>query len=147
MKNLLKYYYFKKDSPSWYSVCTMKDQSVSANSVRNWVEKADRFAAMFGAMDQVLRTPKPFAGQAYKKIAMVDMEEGPDYNRFHGFDESHVYGHVFYLNDQLYKKFILVAKKGICSWRIEINIPSETEQIIAPDFVPAGQTFGSFYPI
>lgn len=56
------HYYFKKDSPSWYSVCTMKDQSVSANSVRNWVEKADRFAAMFGAMDQVLRTPKPFTG-------------------------------------------------------------------------------------
>lgn len=141
------HYYFKDNSPSWYSICTMKDKSVSVNSVRSWVEKADRFAAMIGDMDQVLRTPKPFIGQVYKKVAMVDMDEWPDYNRLHSFDESHVYGHVFYLNDQLYKKFILVAKKNICSWRVEINIPSDTEQIYPPDFVPAGQTFGSFYSI
>lgn len=141
------HYYSKENSLSWYSICTMKDQSVAANSVRNWVEKADRLATMIGAMDQVLRIPKQFKNQAYKKVAMVDMDEWPDYNQLHSFDESHVYGHVFYLNNQIYKKFILVAKKNNSSWRVEINTPSDTEQIIPPDFIPAGQTFGSFYPI
>lgn len=75
------------------------------------------------------------------------MEEWNDYNQLHGFDESRVYCQVFYLNGQLYKKFILVARKRDCSWRVEVNIPSETEQVLPPDFVPAGQTFDSFYPL
>jgi hypothetical protein len=85
--------------------------------------------------------------RAYQKAALYDMEEWPDYNQLHGFDESHVYSHVFYLDHQLYKKFILVAKKWDCSWRVEVNILSEHEQIMLPDFVPAGQAFGSFYPL
>ena len=141
------HYYFKAGLPAWYCICTMKDDSVINNSVRNWVEKADHFAVMIGAMDQVLMAPKMMRGKAYEKVGMVDMGEWPDYNTLHGFDESHVYGHVFYLNGQLYKKFILVAKRQDCSWRAEVNIPSESEQIIPPDFVPAGQTFGSFYPL
>lgn len=141
------HYYYKEDSPSWYSICTMKGGTVESTPVRNWVEKADQFAVMLGAMDQALRTPKSFRGRAYKKVALVDMEEWNAYNQLHGFDESHVYCHVFYLNEQLYKKFILVARRNDCSWRVEVNIPSETEQILPPDFVPAGQTFGSFYPL
>ncbi len=31
--------------------------------------------------------------------------------------------------------------------RVEVKSPSEHEQIIQPDFVPAGQTFGKFYPL
>ena len=141
------HYFFRAGSPAWYCVCTMKDNSVINNSVRSWVEKADHLATMIGAMDQVLRTPKAMRGKAYKKVNMVDMGEWPDYNTLHGFDESHVYGHIFYLDDQLFKKFILVAKRQDRSWRIEVNIPSEIEQIIPPDFIPAGQTFGSFYPL
>lgn len=141
------HYYYKEDSPSWYSICTMKGETVKSTPVRNWVEKADQFAVMLGAMDQALRTPKSFRGRAYKKVALVDMEEWNAYNQLHGFDESHVYCHVFYLNKQLYKKFILMARRNDCSWRVEVNIPSETEQILPPDFVPAGQTFGSFYPL
>lgn len=141
------HYYYKESSLSWYSICTMKDESVKNNKVRSWVEKADHFAAMSGAMDQVLRLPGPLRGRAYKKVALADLEEWNDYNRLHGFDESHVYGHVFYLDAQLYKKFILVARKDDRSWRAEVNIPSETEIILPPDFVPAGQTFGSFYPL
>lgn len=141
------HYYYKESSPSWYYICTMKDGSVKNNTVRNWVEKADHFAAMLGVMDQVLRISRPLRGRTYRKVALLDMEEWNDYNRLHGFDESHVYGHVFYLNAQLCKKFILVARKHDCSWRVEVNIPSETEKILPPDFVPAGQTFGSFYPV
>lgn len=141
------HYYFKPGSPTWYCICTMKDNSVVNNTVRNWVEKADHFSATLGAMDQVLRIPKAIRGKAYKKVAMVDMGEWPDYNTHHGFDESHVYGHIFYLDGQLYKKFILVAKRQTCSWRAEVNIPSNLEQLIPPDCVPAGQTFGSFYPL
>ena len=141
------HYYCKEGSSAWYSVSSMKDGSVLNNPVRNWVEEVDRVVEMFGVMDQVLRVPKTLKGKTYKKIDMVDMEEWPDYNELHGFDESHVYGHIFYLDDQLYKKFILVAKRQDYSWRIEVNIPSEHIQMIPPDFVPAGQTFGKFYPL
>ena len=141
------HYYCKEGSLSWYSVCTMKDRSVLNNSVKSWVEKADHFTTMMGAMDMVLRTPESFRGKTYKRVEMFDMGEWTDYNALHGFDESHVYGHVFYLDSQLYKKFILLAKKSDCSWRIEVNFPSDNEKILPPDFLPAGQTFGEFYPI
>ena len=141
------HYYTKKKSRSWYSVSIMKDRSVADNTVCSWVEKADRFTEMFGIMDQVLRTPAPMRGKTYQEVAVFDLEEWPDYNWIHGFDESHVYARVFYLDRQLYKKFILVAKKQDISWRVEVNTPSETEQIIPPDFVPAGQTFGCFCPV
>ena len=141
------HYYCKEGSSAWYSVNTMKDDSVLNNPVCNWVEGADGLAEMFGAMDQVLRVPKTLRGKTYKKFYMMDMEEWSDYNELHGFDESHIYGHIFYLDDQLYKKFILVAKRQDYSWRIEVNIPSEHIQMIPPDFVPAGQTFGKFYPL
>lgn len=141
------HFYWKEDSPSWYSVSTMKDVSVPKSPLESWVEKADAFALRFGAADHVLRMPKAMRGRSYRKVALVDMEEWPDFNRIHGFDESHVYAHVFYLEEQLYKKFILVARKGDVSWRVEVNIPSEHEQIMPYDFVPAGQTFGAFYPL
>lgn len=141
------HYYYKEDSLSWYSIYTMKGSAVKSTPLRNWVERVDYFAAVMGVMDEVLKTPRLLRGKKYKKVAFVDMEEWSDYNRLHGFDESHVYGHVFYLNDQLYKKFILLARKSDYSWRIEVNIPSKTESICPPDFVPAGQTFGSFYPL
>ena len=141
------HYYFKDGQAAWYSVCTMKHESGRENSVRSWIERADQFMMMAEAYDMVLRVPKNMRGKTFKNVAMYYVEQNELYNQLHGFDESHLYCRVFYLGDQLYKKFILVAKKDDWSWRIEENIPSRSEEIEPPDFVPAGQTFGKFYPV
>ena len=100
------HYYYKTGSLSWYCICTMKDALVANTPVRNWFEKEDQLTVMFGASDMFLRTPQTMRGKAYKKVSIVDLGEYPDFNMQHGFDETHVYGHIFYLGDQLYKKFI-----------------------------------------
>lgn len=141
------HYYFKDGQPNWYSISTMKHESVRRNSVRSWVERADNFAFAVGAYDIALQVPEPRRGQEYKAVAAYYIGQEELYNQLHGFDESHIYCRVFYLGGQLYKKFILVAKKDDWSWRAELNFPSKTEEIIPPDFVPAGQTFGKFYPL
>ena len=125
----------------------MKHESVRKNSVRSWIERADQFMLMAEAYDMVLRVPKSMRGKTFKNVAMYYIEQNEMYNQLHGFDESHVYCRVFYLGEQLYKKFILIAKKDNWAWRVEENIPSRSEQIEPPDFVPAGQTFGKFYPV
>jgi len=139
------HFFHKPQSDSWCTVSTMKGESVKNTPVCKWVE-SDNVLMMFGATDQLLRLPKPFRNLTYRRVALLDMQECFEYNKLHGFDESHVYCHVFYLNNQLYKKFILVAKKQNTSWRVEVNIPSNTESILPPDFTPPGMVFGSFYP-
>ncbi len=140
------HYYMKNGSSVWYSISTMKHESVLENSPREWVEKADGFLIMFDAWEQVLRIPEPFRGREVTNIDIVNLGSSEEYNRLHGFDESNVYCRVFCCGEQIYKKFILVAKKDDWSWRAEVNIPSDTKVIIPSDFVPAGQTFGEFYP-
>ena len=140
------HYYCKEGSPAWYSISTMKDESVQTNSVRNWIDKTDGLFRRFGAMDQLLRVPKALRGKPCREVATVYLGQAATYDRLHGFDESHVYCRVFFMDEALYKKFILLAKKKDCSWRVEVNIPSDYERIIPPDFVPAGQTFGKFFP-
>ena len=141
------HYYFKDGVKAWYSISTMKHESVRTNSVRSWVERADNLSFMIGAYDIALRVPESFKGQEFRNVNAYDMGEEVLYNELHGFDESHLYARIFYLGEQVYKKFILVAKKDDWSWRVEVNIPSTSEEILPPDFVPAGQTFGKFYPV
>ena len=141
------HYYFKEDSKAWYSVSTMKHKSVRTNSVRSWVEKADALQLALGAHDLALRVPPSFRDREYRNVGMFYVEQNYLYNELHGFDESHLYCRIFYLGGQLYKKFLLVAKKDDWSWRVEENIPSRSEAIEPTDFVPAGQTFGRFYPV
>ena len=138
---------FTENSKPWYSIHTMKHESVMRNSVSTWVEKGDHFSFMMGFYDSALRVPQPLRGQEFKDVRMYYIEQNELYNQLHGFDESHLYARIFYLGEQAYKKFILVAKKDDWSWRVEVNIPSKSEEIEPPDFVPAGQTFGKFYPV
>lgn len=63
--------------------------------------KADYFATMIAIIAWVLRTPKLRGGKAYKKVAMVDMGEWTNYNQLHGFDESHIYGHILFYRPEL----------------------------------------------
>ncbi len=140
------HYYCKEGEQAWYTVSIMRHESVRHNSVRNWVEKADYFAFAMGMYDIALHVPPSRRGKEFKDVGMYYIEQNEKYNQLHGFDESHLYCREFYLGDQLYKKFILVAKRDDWSWKVEVNIPSISEKIEPPDFIPAGQTFGRFYP-
>ena len=40
------HYYFKDGQAAWYSVSTMKHESVRDNSVQSWIERTDQFMLM-----------------------------------------------------------------------------------------------------
>ena len=126
------------------TISKMNNEYIHTSNLRDLVE--NQFALMID-YDNILRIPQHMRGKTFKDIAMYYIEQNDLYNQLHGFDEAYVYCRVFYLDKQLYKKFILVAKKDDWAWRIEENVPSLSEEIEPPDFVPAGQTFGRFYPI
>lgn len=139
------HYYYKEEAPAWYSISTMEHESICYNTVREWVEVADMMQMEMGNVDEMLRLPGYMCGRRYCGAGMYDLGEYSAYNRAHMLDESHVYAHVFYLDDQLFKKFILLARRNDWSWRLEVTFPSNMEIITPADFVPPGQTFGRFY--
>ena len=138
--------YWKPDSPSFVSVSTMKGPSVKTSSLRNWVEAQDQMGLLFGSMTPFLNIPSKLETGEYRRVGMIDLGQEAVYNTLHGFEETHVYCHVFRLGDTLYKKFILIAKRGTSSWKAECTIPSETERLLPPELVPPGMVFGSFFP-
>lgn len=139
--------FWKPDSPSFCSVSTMKSPSVKTSSLRGWVESSDLMGLMFGTMIPFLNLPSPWKAGAYRRVGMHDLGESTAYNRLHGFEETHVYCHVFYLGETLYKKFILCARRNTSSWKVECTIPSRQEALLPTDTVPPGQAFGSFFPV
>lgn len=140
------HYYANPETPFWDTVSTMKHESVSTGSVVRWIQ-SDELSERMGAVDAFLRRPEFMRGRAYRAAAMLyDLGESAAYNTEHGFDESHVFCRVFYLDEQIYKKFILLARRKDWSWRCEVNIPAQRAEIMPPDFVPPGLVFGSFFP-
>ena len=101
---------------------------------------------LFGEMKPFLNLPSGLANGEYRRVEMHDLGECTAYNKLHGFGETHVWCHVFYLGDNLYKKFILCAKRNTSSWKVECTIPSDLEALLPTDAVPPGQVFGSFFP-
>lgn len=139
--------YWKPDSPSFVSISTMKGPSVKTSRLRNWVEAQDQMGLLFGNMTPFLNIPSKMEAGEYRRVDMIDLGQEAGYNTLHGFQETHVYCHVFRLGDTLYKKFILIAKCGTSSWKAECTIPSETERLQPSDLVPPGMVFGSFFPM
>lgn len=138
--------FWKANSPSFCSVSTMKAPSVKTSNLRGWVESADRMGMLFGDMTPFLNLPSGLATGEYRRVEMHDLGECAAYSKLHGFEETHVWCHVFYLGDTLYKKFILCAKRNTSSWKAECTIPSNSEALLLTDAVPPGQVFGSFFP-
>lgn len=138
--------FWKRDSAAWCSVSTMKGATVKTSNLRNWVEASDQMAMLFGGMIPFLNLPSQRETGEYRRVSMYYLGENASYNKLHGFEETHVYCHVFYLGDQLYKKFILCAKKDAVSWKVECTIPSAAEALSPTDTVPPGLVFGSFFP-
>ena len=138
--------FWKPGSPSFCSVSTMKSTSVKTSNLRGWVESGDQMGMMLGAMTPFLNLPAGLAAGEYRRVKMYDLGECADYNKLHGFEETQVYCHVFYLGDILYKKFILCARQNTFAWKAECTFSTDSEVLLPTDTVPPGQIFGSFYP-
>lgn len=138
--------FWKPDSLSFCSVSTMKSPSVKTSNLRNWVEANDQMGMLFGDMIPFLNLPAGLANGEYRRVEMHDLGECAAYNKLHGFEETRVLCHVFYLGDTLYKKFILCARRDTSSWKAECTFPSDSEALQPTDTVPPGQILGSFFP-
>lgn len=138
--------FWKTGSPSCCSVSTMKAPSVKTSNLRGWVESNDQMGLMFVEMVPFLNLPSQWEAGEYRRVQLYYLGENTTYGKLHGFEETHVYCHVFYLGDKLYKKFILCVKKNTTSWKVECTFPSEREVLLPTDTVPPGQIFGSFFP-
>lgn len=137
--------FWKADSSAFCSVSTMKTPSVKTSDLKGWVESTDRMGMLFGDMTPFLNLPSGFANEEYRRVEMHDLGECAAYNKLHGFEDAHVWCHVFYLGNTLYKKFILCAKRDTTSWKAECTFPSDSEALLPTDAVPSGQVFGSFF--
>lgn len=124
----------------------MKAPSVRTSNLQNWVEANDQMGMLFGNVKPFLNLPSGLANEEYRRVEMHDLGECPAYNKLHGFEETHVYCHVFYLSDTLHKKFLLCARRDTTSWKVECTFPSDSEALMPTDAVPPGQVFGSFFP-
>lgn len=138
--------FWKLDSSAFCSVSTMKAPSVKTSNLRGWVESTDQMGMLFGDMTPFLNLPSGLATGEYRRVEMHDLGEYTAYNKLHGFEKTHVYCHVFYLGDTLYKKFILCARRDDFSWKAECTFPSNSEALQPTDTVPPRQVFGSFFP-
>ena len=137
--------FWKADSSAFCSVSTMKTPSVKTSDLKGWVESTDRMGMLFGDMTPFLNLPSGFANEEFRRVEMHDLGECAAYNKLHGFEDAHVWCHVFYLGNTLYKKFILCAKRDTTSWKAECTFPSDSEALLPTDAVPSGQVFGSFF--
>ena len=138
--------FWKPDSSSFCSVSTVKSPSVKTSSLRNWVEAGDQMGMLFGDMTPFLNLPLGLAQGEYRRVDMHDLGECAAYNQRHGFEETHVYCHVFYLGETRYKKFILCARREDSAWKVECTFPTDSEALLPADTLPPGQVFGSFFP-
>ena len=120
---------------------------MKSSNLRNWVEAQDQLGLMLGVMTPFLNIPSRMEAGEYRRGGMIDLGQEAAYNKLRGFEETHAYCHVFYLGNKLYKKFILIAKRGTSSWKVECTIPSETERLLPPELIPPGMVFGSFFPM
>ena len=58
--------FWKPDSPSFYSVSTMKAPSVKTSNLRNWGEANDQMGMLFGNMAPFLNLPAGLAAGEYR---------------------------------------------------------------------------------
>ena len=137
--------YWKTNLPYFVSVTTMKTPSVKTSNLKGWVESQDKMGQMFGSMISFLNLPSKMNFGEYTRVQMIYLGQSETYNKLHSFEETHVYCHIFYLGNQLYKKFILCAKRGITSWKVECTIPTEPNAVPTQNIELPGMIFGSFF--
>ncbi len=136
--------YSKEGESSWYVISTMKTPSVRTSDLKNSVLAPYNLSRSFKTPETLILLPDGKSYDGYSSIKMNYMGSYDNYARQKGLDEAVVFCHVFSLGNEMYKDFILCARKGDYSWKLETIIPAKHQQILPPDFVPPGYFFGSF---
>lgn len=136
--------YYKKEAPSWYAISTMKTPSVRTSPLCNAVLAPYNLSKVMDTYEPVLNVPDAWDISDYESFGLSDLGAWPAYDRARGLEESHVFCHIFRMNGRLCKDFILMARKGIFSWKLECIIEASEQEISPADFVPPGYFFGSF---
>ncbi len=138
--------YSKQNIPSWYAVTTLKTPTVRTSLLENSVKGAYISSKMFDEPSLLIPLPAGRSFDGYESIRMINLGEWKAFTQQKSLDESIVFCHVFQLGGQVYKDYILSARKGDYGWKLECFIQSQNDnpEIQAVDFVPPGFLFGGF---
>lgn len=138
--------YSKVDSPSWYVVTTLNSPGVRTTPLENSVLTPLNMSRLFHAPSAFLQVPDSMSLDGFQEIKLHELGAWPAYDKLHNLDESRSFCYVFSLKDQVYKDYILTARKGDYNWRLECVTPAQNgnPDISPADFVPPGYMFGSF---
>ncbi len=140
--------YSKPDVPSWYAVSTMKTPMVRTSPLASSVQTPYNMAKLLDEPSILIPLPEGRSFDGYQSIRLMNLGSFEAFTRQKGLDESMVFCHVFQLGGQVYKDYILCARKGDYAWKLECFIQSQNDnpEIQAVDFVPPGFLFGGFCP-
>lgn len=141
--------YSKPDMPSWQAVTIMKTPMVKTSPLQSMALTPYRMYRMLDVPAMAIPFPEHRSVESFESIQMHLLGGWEAYTRQKGLDESLVFCHVFRLNGEVYKDYILCARQGDFAWKLDCIIQSQenSTEIHAVDFVPPGFLFGGFSTI
>lgn len=141
--------YSRLSSDSWYAVSTLKTPMVKTTPLRNMVLSPYQLSQMTGQPTAFISIPQDREMGNYKSMELTCLGSWEEYNRMHCLEETVVYCHIFMLNGEIYKDYILCARKNEYAWKVECYLKAmhADARMSVTDSVPVGYTFGSFFPI
>lgn len=141
--------YSKPDMPSWQAVTIMKTPMVKSSPLQSMALTPYRMYQMLNIPTMAIPFPEHRSVESFESIQMHLLGGWEAYTRQKGLDESLVFCHVFRLNGEVYKDYILCARQGDFAWKLDCIIQSQgnSNELQAVDFVPPGFLFGGFSTI
>lgn len=141
--------YCRYSSDSWYAVSTLKTPAVKTTPLKNMVLSPYYLSQMTGQPMPFVSIPQDRKIEDYKSMELTCLGSWEEYNRIHCLEETVVYCHIFLLNGEIYKDYILCARKNEYAWKVECYLKAmhADARMFVTDSVPVGYTFGSFFPI
>lgn len=138
--------YSRPDMPSWQAVTIMKTPMVKTSPLQSMALTPYRMYQMLNIPTMAIPFPEHRTIDSFESIHMHLLGGWEAYTRQKGLDESLVFCYVFRLNGEVYKDYILCARKGDFAWKLDCIIQSQenSTEIHAVDFVPPGFLFGGF---
>lgn len=141
--------YSRHSSDCWYAVSTLKTSMVETTPLKNMVLSPYHLSQMTGQPTAFISIPQDREIENYKSMELTCLSSWEEYNRMHCLEETVVYCHIFMLNGEIYKDYILCARKNEYAWKVECYLKAmhADARMSVTDTVSVGYTFGSFFPI
>lgn len=140
--------YAKSETPSWQTVTTMKHPTVPTFPLEGFVSHKYRLSQMLNVPTVLISVPDGWEILNYESLKMVKLGSWEAYDLPRKLDESVVFCHIFRLNGQIYKDYILCARQQDYAWKLDCYFQSQTGSELSPvDFAVPGYMFGSFFPL